>query len=323
MIRAFGSEAGCLRALDGLPSPPDGVVWIDVFEPSDAEEAELEDLLGIDIPTRHKMAEIEVSSRLYEENGASFMTCIVPAYVEGANPQMGPISFVLVRGILLTVRYHEPRAFRSFPKRARKISMGCTDGEGVMVALMEAIVDRVADILERAGNELDDVSHDVFQGAAPGQPREQNYQRVLEAIGRIGELDSRVRDCLMTMERLVGYLLKGMVERQSGEAMLERTRTLSTDVHSLIDHSGFVSQKITFLLDATLGMINIEQNAISKIFSVAAVVFLPPTLIASIYGMNFNTMPELHWVFGYPFALFLMIIFAVLPYTYVKRRGWL
>jgi len=323
MIQAFGHVAGCLRSLDELPSSLDGVVWIDALEPSECEEALLATRLGIEVPTRHKMAEIEVSSRLYNENGASFMTCIVPAYIDGANPQMGPISFVLVHNLLLTVRYHEPRAFRSFPKRARKISMGCSHGEGVLVALMEAIVDRIADILERAGSELDRISHDIFEHAEADNSGQRDYRQILGAIGRVGELDSQVRDSLMTMERLVGFLVQGMVERQSSKTILKRTRTLSSDVHSLIDHSGFLSQKITFLLDATLGMINIQQNSISKIFSVAAVVFLPPTLIASIYGMNFNTMPELHWVFGYPFALLLMIVFAVLPYTLVKRRGWL
>jgi magnesium transporter len=146
---------------------------------------------------------------------------------------------------------------------------------------------------------------------------------VLEQIGRKGDLTSHIRDSLVTLERLVGFLGHVAMQRKSGKDLRERLKTLSRDVRSLTDHSSFLSQKITFLLDATLGMINIEQNAIIKIFSVAAVVFLPPTLIASIYGMNFEEMPELDWLFGYPFAIALMILSAILPYLFFKRRGWL
>ena len=193
----------------------------------------------------------------------------------------------------------------------------------MLIALLEAIVDRLADILERAGRDIDGISRDVFQHKGAKPTKSQDFQKVLEAIGRKGDLTSNIRDSLVTLERLVGFLGQGTMQRKSGKDVRERIKTLARDVRSLADHASFLSQKITFLLDATLGMINIEQNAIIKIFSVAAVVFLPPTLIASIYGMNFQFMPELDEVYGYPMALGLMVLSAILPYVYFKRRGWL
>jgi magnesium transporter len=251
------------------------------------------------------------------------MTAMLPAQADGDDPQIAPVTFVLTGEYLVTVRYHEPRAFHTFPIRAQKVPMGCESADGVFVALLEAIVDRVADILERAGRDIDRLSRDVFRNTGGRPTRSQNFQEVLESIGRNGDLISNIRDSLVTLERLNGFLSHRNLVQKSAKELRERVKTLSRDVRSLADHAGFLSQKITLLLDATLGMINIEQNAIIKIFSVAAVVFLPPTLIASIYGMNFEYMPELNWPFGYPFAIGLMVLSAILPYVYFKRRGWL
>ncbi|WPZ34085.1 magnesium/cobalt transporter CorA [Thalassobaculum sp. OXR-137] len=298
-------------------------VWIDLVDPSSAEEAELEQKLALDIPTKEEMEEIEISSRLYTENGASFMTAILPANADGDDVDMHPVTFVLTATHLVTVRYHEPRAFRTFPVRAEKVAMGCDTAEGVLIALLEAVVDRLADILERAGRDIDAISRSIFRKTSGKPTKSADLQTIIESIGRKGDLTSNVRDSLVTLERLAGYLGQATLQQKSSKDSRERIKTLSRDIRSLSDHSGFMSQKVTFLLDATLGMINIEQNAIIKIFSVAAVVFLPPTLIASIYGMNFEYMPELKWLVGYPFAICLMIASAILPYVYFKRRGWL
>ncbi|MBU2580932.1 MAG: magnesium/cobalt transporter CorA [Alphaproteobacteria bacterium] len=323
MIRGFMNDAGRLKAAEDVTGLIDKVVWIDLVEPTGAEEQELETLLAVDIPTKEEMEEIEISSRLYNENGAAVMTAILPSRADGDDPDMHPVSFVLAGERLITVRYHEPRAFQTFPARAEKVPMGCETGEGVLLALLEAIVDRLADILERAGRDVAAISRDVFQQKGAKPTKSQDFQKVLETIGRKGDLTSNIRDSLVTLERLVSFLAQGAVERKSGKGVRERIKTLARDIRSIADHAGFLSQKITFLLDATLGMINIEQNAIIKIFSVAAVVFLPPTLIASIYGMNFAHMPELKWVLGYPFAIGLMVLSAILPYLFFKRRGWL
>lgn len=298
-------------------------VWIDLVNPSSSEEAELEQKLGLDIPTKEEMEEIEISSRLYTENGASFMTAILPANADGDDVDMHPVTFVLTPSHLVTVRYHEPRAFRTFPVRAAKVAMGCDTAEGVLIALLEAVVDRLADILERAGRDIDGISRSIFRKTGGKPTKSADLQTIIEFIGRKGDLTSNVRDSLVTLERLAGYLGQVTLQQKSSKDVRERIKTLTRDIRSLSDHSGFMSQKVTFLLDATLGVINIEQNAIIKIFSVAAVVFLPPTLIASIYGMNFEYMPELKWLIGYPFAIGLMIASAILPYVYFKRRGWL
>jgi magnesium transporter len=322
VIREFTNENGRLKPISGSHRGIEDSVWIDLIQPTDEEEATLESELGIGIPTREEMEEIEISSRLYTEAGASFMTAILPAHADGDEPEMQPVSFILSDSRLITVRYHEPRAFTTFPVRAEKVPMGCETGEGVLIALLEAIVDRLADILEGAGRGVDQISHQIFKRRGVRPSATLDFQERLETIGRKGDLISNIRDSLVTLDRLTGFL----AQRTFGQAAKdhrERIKTLSRDVRSIADHAGFLSQKITFLLDATLGMINIEQNAIIKIFSVAAVVFLPPTLIASIYGMNFEFMPELHWPLGYPMAIGLMILSAVLPYLFFKNRGWL
>ena len=323
MIRSYIRENGRLRQVDGLPDQLSSVVWIDLIVPTEEEETSLEALLSIDIPTKEDMEEIEISSRLYQDNGAVFMTAILPAQAEGNDPQIAPVTFVLAGQRLITVRYHEPRAFHTFATRAEKAASGYETGEGVLLALLEAIVDRLADILERAGRDIDRISRGVFKHGAAKSTKTRDFQKVLEELGRVGDQTSNIRDSLVTLERMVGYLAQAMIQRRCSDDTREHIKTLSGDIRSLSDHSGFLSQKVTFLLDATLGMISIEQNATIKIFSVAAVVFLPPTLIASIYGMNFRFMPELEWQFGYPFAITMMVASAVLPYLFFKRRGWL
>jgi magnesium transporter len=324
MIKAFVIDKGRLRATGDLLAHKGEVVWADLFDPTKEEEQAIEDWIGVGIPTREEMEEIEISSRLYTENGVFFMTAILPAQADGDRPVMSPVTFVLSENRLVTIRYHEPRAFQTFPARAEKADTGCTSGETILIALLEAIVDRVADILERASREVIEISHDIFHPAEKkASKRDRGFQIVLRRIGRKEDLVSKIQDSLLTLQRLSGFLGQATMQRGSDKDVRGRVKTLARDVESLSDHAAFLSQKITFLLDATLGMINIEQNAIIKIVSVAAVVFLPPTLVASVYGMNFDVMPELKWLLGYPFALALMVLSAVLPFWYFKRRGWL
>lgn len=323
MIRKFESENGRLKVIDNQAGLSGAMIWLDLENPTREEELLVEAFLGIGLPTREDMEEIEISSRLYSEDGAAFMTAILPSRAESDDPDMHPLTFVLTNTCLITIRYHEPRAFVTFPQRAEKVAMGCDSAENVLIALLEATVDRLADILERDGRDIDVISRGIFQrrGAKPTKTRD--FHETLASIGRKGDLTSNIRDSLVTLERLVGFLGQQMLQRKNGKTSRDRVKTLSRDIRSLADHASFLSQKITFLLDATLGMINIEQNSIIKIFSVAAVVFLPPTLVASIYGMNFEIMPELKWALGYPFAIGMMILSAILPYLYFKRRGWL
>jgi len=198
------------------------------------------------------------------------------------------------------------------------------------MGLLDAVIDRLADVLERIGTDLDELSRDVFEIAPSGTPTTvrrlrgggRDFQPILRGIGRHGDLTSKARDSLLGIGRIVTFL--GQAEElRAHKDSRSRVKTMAGDIVSLSEHAAFLANKTTFLLDATLGMINIQQNNTIKIFSVVAVVFLPPTLIASLYGMNFTVMPELSWPFGYPFALLLMVVSAVLPYVFFKRRGWL
>jgi magnesium transporter len=246
----------------------------------------------------------------------------LPARTDSDDLLLAPIAFVIVAGTLVTVRYHEPRVFKTFPQRASAANVGCANGETVLVALLEATVDRMTDILDRAEVEVDEVSRSIFRSERTAYAHGE-LMKTLQLIGRKGDLSSSIRDCLLSLERLAGFFAQVLADRGDSKDLRGRVKTLARYLESLRDHSSFLSQKITFLLDATLGMINIEQSNIIKIFSIAAGVFLPPTLIASIYGMNFSFMPELHWTYGYPLAGALMVASALVPFWYFKRRGWL
>ncbi|CAN7683898.1 magnesium/cobalt transporter CorA [Mesorhizobium amorphae] len=321
MIKAFVVDNDRLRVTENLD---DNVVWADLLSPTKEEEAAIESWLGVAIPTREEMEEIEISSRLYVEDGAYFMTATLPAQTEIDDPLMSPVTFVLAGTRLITVRYHEPKAFKTFPQRAEKVVTGCTSGDTILIGLLEAIVDRLADILERAGRDVEAISRDIFQATSTKvSKRNRDFQELLKAIGRKEDLTSSIRDSLISLQRLAGFFAHASTRTKMSKDTKARIKTLSRDVLSLADHATFLSQKISFLLDATLGMISIEQNAIIKIFSVAAVIFLPPTLVASIYGMNFDIIPELKWQLGYPFAIAMMVLSAILPFWYFRRRGWL
>lgn len=317
MLRSYTITDGKLCPV----APEDGAIWFDLLHPTKEEEHALETHLGIELPTRDEMHEIESSSRLYSENGGTYMTALVLSHTDGDDIVIDPISFILTGKRLVTIRYSEPRVFAGFPARAEKMQLGLKDGQDVLMALLEAVVDRLADILERTGRDIDTISRSIFGIGAEASRKAPDYKAILTQIGRKGDLMSHIRDSIVTFERLTAYVgpkLSGLdVECR------EQLGALAADIHSLSDHLEFIAQKTTFLLDATLGLINIEQNGIIKIFSVASVVFLPPTLVASIYGMNFDFMPELGWPYGYPFAIGVMILSAVLPFFYFKRRGWL
>ena len=207
--------------------------------------------------------------------------------------------------------------------RAQKKDAACMTGAAVLVGLLEAIIDREADRVERIQGEVDKLSQTIF-GTRGGERRARAAST--STSGRSAARASSPRDrarCLLTLDRLLTFLAHAMSERGDEKALRARVKTAGRDVQSLADHIGYLSTKITFLLDATLGMINNEQNTIIKIFSVLAVALMPPTLVGTIYGMNFKHIPELEWLWGYPLALLLMVLSALLPWLYFKRKGWL
>lgn len=300
---------------------PERLVWADIMEPTTEEEHSLEALLGLDLPTRAEMREIEVSSRLYEVDGARFMTATVVSKADTPLAEAGAITFVMANHVLVSLRYSDPLSFTIFSARALKLPGQCESGETALAGLIEAIIDRAADVLENVATEMDTLSRNVFRSKI-NDGDSIDLEEALRSLGRFDDLTGKVRESLASIERVVSFLTQVLAPEVKKDYRA-RLKTMARDIRSIAEHASALAQKVNFLLDATLGMINIEQTRVIKILSVAATVFLPPTLMASIYGMNFEIMPELHWEFGYPMAIVLMIVTAVLPYLYFKRKGWL
>lgn len=322
-LYAFGEGAVSKKPISDLPPTLPPAVWLDLLDPTPAEILAVQQATRLELPTREEMQEIEVSSRLYEENGALFITATLVSQVESGRPETQAVTFVLSRHALVTIRYADPLPFLAFSQRAQRTPTLLQTSDMTLIGLLEAVVDRLADVLERASADIDRITRAVFDRATPRQQRQgPALQDALDGVGRAGALISDVTGSLISLRRAAVFFQTAAAVWLHRDTK-GRLKILSRDVAALTEHAGFLSQKANFLLDATLGMINIEQNAIIKIFSVAAVAFLPPTLVASLYGMNFQHMPELAWDYGYPMALVLMALSALLPFLYFRRRGWL
>ena len=308
---------------DRDPHVPEAAVWFDLVNPTHPEDKIVEGRVGIAVPTREEMQEIEVTSRLYVENGARYMTATLMCQSDTDTPKTTAVTFILSGHRLITVRYDEPRPFMIVGSKLARQCAPTVNGEMVLMELLDAVIDRAADILERIGTEVDDVSHGIFEPADARTDHSRSLNELLKMIGRKGDLTSKVRESLVSIGRLLLYLVNEADSMRWAKEPRALLRGMQRDVHSLSDHAAYLSNKIQFLLQALLGVVSIEQNNIIKIFSVAAVALMPPTLIASIYGMNFNHMPELDWTFGYPLAVGLMILAAALPYCFFKWKKWL
>jgi len=300
-------------AADWRPGPE--LIWIDLLCPTREEELVVEAALGLDLPTPEEMAHLEPSSRLYQEAGATFMTATLLARAHEDRPVTVPVTFVLAKGVLVTVRYHELRAFSVFAERAAQLSVA--SGAAALLGLLDAVVERLARILDEAGDAVEAASSMAFERPPGG-----NFRPLLTGLARAQSTISLTRNSLVSLSRPLSFAALAE-EISSDQECRTHLRSLQRDAQSLTEHASFQASQISFLLDAALGLINIEQNGIIKFFSVVAVVFLPPTLVASIYGMNFKYMPELDWAFGYPAALGLMVFSAITPLWWFRRRGWL
>jgi magnesium transporter len=299
---------------------PDAAIWFDLIQPTQAEDKLVESVVGISVPTREEMQEIEVTSRLYVENGARYMTATLMCQSDTDTPKTTAVTFILSGHRLITVRYDEPRPFMIVGHKLARVCPAGINGESILMELLDAVIDRAADILERIGAEVDHVSRDIFE---PETDQTRSHQEILKAIERKGDLTSKVRESLVSIGRVLLYLANEADSMRWAKDIRSQLRGMQRDVQSLSDHASYLSSKITFVLDALLGVVSIEQNNIIKIFSIAAVVLMPPTLVASIYGMNFKHMPELDWQLGYPLAIVLMLIAAALPYVFFKWKNWL
>ena len=326
MLRAYGPNCdGSIIDPGKGQRIPDDATWIDLEEPTREEDKLVEQCVGVQVPTREDMSEIEPSSRLYEENGALYMTLTALYGVEEGHPKSDPIGFVLTDHRLVTVRYITPRPIRAFQNHARRDKTSVQSNLVALYSLLDAIIDRMADELEGVGSEIEKISAHIFHKQADARriPADR-LTALLTRIGRAQTLLAKIRETAVSTARLLSFLSSSaQMKPEKAEVVRDRIASLARDVRSLVDHSSFLADNLTFLLDASLGLISIEQNAAMKLFSWAALIFLPPTLIAGIYGMNFEHMPELDWLYGYPVALGLILISAIAPLWFLKRRGWI
>jgi magnesium transporter len=306
---------------DGQAFPAD-TLWYDLHEPTPAEEKAVERALSIDVPTREEMSEIESSNRLYEENGTLYMTATIVTKLDTDLPQSTQATFILTGKALVTNRYTDPLPFRRFITYAETHPATCGSAALLLVGLLESIINRIADVIERVAADLDSISTDVFTPARSRQRTTRDFRQVLGRVGQTGELVSKARESLVSIGRLLVFVQQATNSQITQESRT-RFRTLSRDVLAMSDHASFLGDKVQFALAATLGMVSIDQNNILKIFSVVTVFLLPPSVIAGFYGMNFEHIPWLHEPWGWYTALGMMTASAVLPWMWFKRKGWL
>ncbi len=315
MLTAFTLQGGRLAQIpaDAASLERDDVLWVDLVDPTPEERARVEAFYRQPLPAPDEVEEIEATARFYEDADGLHIHSFFLHEAEG-RPRNTTVAFTLREGRLFTLHDRDIPAFRLFRLRARREVGLARDALSILIALFEIKVEDLADTMEQVHTGLEKISREVLEES------EVDLEDAIDELARHEDLNGKVRLCLMDTRRALNFLLR---RRRLDEELAERAREVLRDIDSLLPHNTFLFEKVNFLMDAALGFINIEQNQIIKTFSIAAVVFLPPTLIASVYGMNFHHMPELSWRFGYPLALGLMVLSGVAPYWYFKRKGWL
>ncbi len=306
-------------------SVPEGLVWLDLCQPSSVEEEWVEKTFDISLPSMEEMDKIEVRSPFYKERENYHMTATVVEQHEDDYLRSAAVTFILTPKFLVVLRYVNILSLKSFSNYVLRYPKSYEVFDNVLTSILEVLINRIADILEEAGNELDKLLEVVFENPVKQEAMPSNYYNsIIRKIGHTGNLISKNRESLVSISRLLIYFSQiddsKYFNRRENRFRLKH---LNREIHSLSEYANFLSQRNSFLLDATLGMISVEQNMVIKAFTVAAAVFMPPTLIASIYGMNFHSMPELDWPWGYPLALLIIVISALLPYFFFKKKGWL
>jgi magnesium transporter len=299
------------------------VVWLDLLQPSEEEHSAVDGRTGFHLPNRDSLKDIEPSSRLHLEKEGLYLTIWLIADPDAKKPSLEEVGFVLGADILVSVRYVEMKAFHSVAREYHGVAPDQRTPLMALLTAVDTISDSCAEILEHSVDHIDKIAGDIFGHELRGKRKAPKYleDRVARFVA-YHRLLSKVRDSLLSLSRMMSYLHTKRVITEGSEYQ-DLSTSITHDVQTLAEHANFISGNLSFLSDATLGIINIEQNAIIKIFSIASVVFLPPTLVASIYGMNFDIMPELHWTYGYPLAIVTMIITAVIPFMFFRWKGWL
>jgi magnesium transporter len=321
-----------------LAQIPDGdtapahAVWIDLLDPTPAEKAAVEAAIGMSLPTRADIEEIESSSRVYLENGAFHLSTPILTGSDCVKDQPTNIGFILTPRQLVTQRFMPSRGFDALVKSyARAPQPSPVDA---FLRVLEMIIDETADALEHASAELEAISHEAFESERPSRVRHRDMSRSLRAtlrkLGRMSDGISHLRDTLLGIGRIAAFVHENKASAGTGDRGAPpladapaRLGAIRGDITSLNDYQAHLASKVQFLLDATLGFISIQQNDIVKTLTVVSVVGVPPVLIAGIYGMNFRVMPELTWHLGYPFALALILVSGLVPLAWLKWRGWM
>lgn len=320
MYYAYSVENGRLVRLAAERDVADAA-WIDLIQPNDAEIAQLR-VLGVPVPSLAEMEEIELSNRLYREDGLDYMTAMLPGERAGGDRISMPVTFILSTDRLVTVRHHSPRPFLTYPERAERSTLGCGTPDRLFLGLVEEIIARLADILEGAGRTLDQTTAAVFERRAVAAASDR-LQAALQDVGREAETMARVRLALLTVERMQAFYTATLEDRPEEGRLRAATRAQMRDIQALEVHADFLGGRVSLAVDTTLGLINLQQNNTVRILSVVAALFLPPTLIASVYGMNFTNMPELDEPWGYAFALILMGGTTLGTWLFLRWKGWI
>ncbi len=302
---------------------PAEAIWVDLFNPTDDETGKVGKMLQTDIPERGALEEIESSSRLQFEDDVLQLSTPVSAHGDEEGPT--PVGFVLTEKTLITIRYTEMHAFDTTAHFCNKKAHGLTSSD-VFISLVEGMVDYGADMLEEIGVHLNKMSREAFNRySRPPQRGIQRRTRLLREalvdVGNTGDKLSQIRESLLALQRIAPFVREKAGHWMNPD-MQARLKTVESDIKSLADFETHLSNKVQFLLDAVLGFINTEQNDIFKVLTIASVVGIPPTFIASMYGMNFHNMPEYNWHYGYEWGLFLIVLSTVLPIIWFKIRGW-
>ncbi|MDE2077731.1 MAG: magnesium/cobalt transporter CorA [Burkholderiales bacterium] len=308
--RLFQEEIDSLDEL--TPARP---VWVDLEDPSPEEKSWIAVKFGLVIPADIIDDDLEESARFYEEEEAIHIRSDF-LIDDDETPRNVRVAFILHENVLFSIHKEDLPVFRLLRMRARRIPALIEDAKDVLLKLYDADAEYSADTLEGIYDDLEKVSHRVLKSTV----NDQAAAEALAAIARQEDLNGRIRRNVMDTRRAVSFMMRA---RMLNADQFEEARQILRDIDSLDSHTAFLFDKINFLMDATVGFININQNKIIKIFSVASVALLPPTLIASIYGMNFKFMPELNWQGGYPFALAIMLASVITPFWYFRRKGWL
>ncbi|MDF2965445.1 MAG: corA [Rickettsiaceae bacterium] len=302
---------------------PKNIVWVDLIDISSEEEEKLEEFLNIDIPTPEETKDTFISNRLYEKDDAIYMTISLYLSNDGDiyDLELHTITFILFKDLVITLRDIDLDLFNNIKFNCKHMHDEKTSFS-IFLTLLEGIINDTAASLEKIGYALNNLNENILHLSPIKKQRKVNYKTFINDIANIGNSVSKTRESLVTFNRMLTFLSQvDLMDHH--ETFHAHIKLFLEDINALRDQASFLASKVGFLLDSTLGLINIEQNNIIKIFSVVSVIFTPPTLIAAIYGMNYEHLPEFQWKYGYPWALLLMLISSILPYRYFKKKNWL